>query len=132
MAITDVPVTYPHEMGLLKEARDQYSRDSFYKRVMDASKAFKNFEVADGFIHLNLHDRTVWCVPDIRVGERRLQESIIDQAHSLLAHLGSQKTLLPARVRLVANNGDRRDSILCFLFHVSAEQAFEPETLRLT
>ena len=71
IAITDVPVTYPHEMGLLKEARDQYSRDSFYKRVTDALKAFKNPEVADEFIRLNLHDRTVWCVPNIRVGERR-------------------------------------------------------------
>ena len=63
IVITDVPVTYPHEMGLLKEAKDQYSRDSFYRRVMDTPKPFKNFEVANGFIHLNLHNRTVcqWC-----------------------------------------------------------------------
>lgn len=98
-AITDVPVTYPHRMGLLKEAGNQYSRDSFYKKVMDALKAFKNFELADGFICQNLHDRTVWDAPDIRARARQLQESITDQAHSLLAGpSGSTKnTFLPAR-----------------------------------
>ena len=80
-------------MGLLKKAKDQYLQDDFYKKVMDAPKAFKNFEIADGFICLNLHDQMVWCMPDIQVGERHLQESIINQVHSLLAHLGARKTL---------------------------------------
>ena len=33
-------------------------------------------------------------IPDIWIGKRTMQEMIIDQAHSLLAHLGSKKTLL--------------------------------------
>ena len=109
-------------MGLLKEAKDQYSRDSFYKRMMDAPKAFKNFKVADGFIRLNLHDRTVWCVPDIRVGDRRLQESIIDQAHLLLAHLGARKTLSYLREYVWWP---------MMVTDVPTEQAFEPEALRI-
>jgi len=91
--MNDIPVTYPHESGLLREAKNQYSKDPFYKQILDSPKVFKNFEVADGFIRLHLHDRTVFCVPDIRVGDRRLQEAVIDQAHSLLAHLRARKTL---------------------------------------
>ena len=91
--IDNIPVTYPHENGLLREAKDQYSKDPFYKKILDSPKAFKNFERVDGFIRLHLHDRTVFCVPDIRVGDRRLQEAVIDQAHLLLVHLGARKTL---------------------------------------
>ena len=45
IAIMDVPVTYPHKMGLQKEARDQYSRDSFYKRVMNAPKPSRTLKL---------------------------------------------------------------------------------------
>ena len=71
-------------------------------------KSFKNPEIADGFIRLHLRDQTVVCA---RYPGRR-ETSSVDQAHSLLAHLGAQKTPLPARVRLVAYNGVRRDDIL--------------------
>ena len=70
------------------------SRNGFAERsapkVVGSPKSFKKFEVTDKF---HLCDWTVWCVPDIRVGERRLQVAIIDQAHALLAHLGVWKTL---------------------------------------
>ena len=91
--IESIPVTYPHESRLLRKAKDQYSKDPFYKQILDSPKAFKNFELVDGFIQLHLHNHTVFCVPNIRVGDRRLQEAVIDQAHSLLAHLGARKTL---------------------------------------
>ena len=91
--IESIPVTYLHKSRLLRKAKDQYSKDPFYKRILDSPKAFKNFELVNGFIQLHLHDHTVFCVPNIRVGDRRLQEAVIDQAHSLLAHLGARKTL---------------------------------------
>ena len=49
-SIDNIPVTYPHENGLLCEVKDQYSKDPFYKKILDSPKAFKNFELVDGFI----------------------------------------------------------------------------------
>jgi len=88
-----IPVTYPHEEGLLLQIKGQYHRDPFYKKILDSPQEFKSFEAKDSYIHLKLADRRVLCIPNIREGERRLQETIIDQAHSLLAHLGPRKTL---------------------------------------
>lgn len=42
---------------------------------------------------MELHDRIVICIPDTRIGERMLWETIIDQAHLLLAHVGLKKTI---------------------------------------
>jgi hypothetical protein len=76
---------YPEE-ELLGEIKDQYHRDPFFKKVLDAPKEFRNFVLKDGIMRVKLHDRTTICIPDIKVGDRRLQETIISQAHSLLAH----------------------------------------------
>ena len=88
------PITYPHDEHLLQEAKGRYKEDSFFEKILATPKVFKNFTLTeDGFIHLKLHDRIVICIPDIRIGERTLKEMIIYQAHSLLAHLGSKKTV---------------------------------------
>jgi len=64
-----------------------------FKKVLDSPKEYWNFEVKDGLISIKLKDRTALCIPDIKVGDRRLIEVLIDQAHSLLAHLVADKTL---------------------------------------
>jgi len=88
------PITYPHDKNLLQEAKGRYKEDTFFGKILETPKAFKNFTLTEeGFIRLKLPDRSVICIPDIRIGERTLREMVIDQAHSLLAHLGSRKTL---------------------------------------
>jgi len=88
------PITYPHDENLLQEAKGRYKEDTFFGKILETPKAFKNFTLTeDGFIRLKLPDRNVICIPDIRIGEQTLREMVIDQAHSLLAHLGSRKTL---------------------------------------
>lgn len=84
----------------MKEIRNQYYLDPFFQRVIDSPKQFCNFEVTEGIVRLRLNDRTLVCIPDIRIVGRRLQESIISQAHTLLAHLGAQKTLTYLRDRV--------------------------------
>ena len=92
--IPRIPVTYPHEEGLLQQIKGKYIRDPFYKKILDSPRDFKNFEATnDGYIRLKLNDRKVLCILNIQEGKRCLQETIIDQAHSLLAHLGPKKTL---------------------------------------
>ena len=76
---------------LLLQIKGQYHRNPFYKKILDSPQEFKSFKVKDSYIHLKLADRRVLCIPNIQEGERHLQETIIDQAHSLLAHLGPRK-----------------------------------------
>ena len=44
--IDNISVTYPHENGLLREAKDQYSKDPFYKKILDSPKVFKNLSMS--------------------------------------------------------------------------------------
>jgi hypothetical protein len=88
-----VPVTYPEQEKLLKDVKARYWEDPFYKKVLDSPKEFRNFEVTDGIVRVKLRDRSLLCVPDVKVDGRRLHEIIINDAHSLLAHLGTRKTL---------------------------------------
>ena len=81
------PVVYPMEEGMLQEIKGRYKEDLFFQKILDMPRAFKNFELtSDGFIRLKLHDRDVLCIPDVKVGKRKLHKMVIDQAHSLLAH----------------------------------------------
>lgn len=89
-----VPVTCPHDEHLLQEEKGWYKEDLFFQKILETPKAFKNFSLTkDRFICINLPDRTVICIPDIKISEWMLQEMVINQAHSLLAHLGAKKTL---------------------------------------
>ena len=88
------PVVYPMEEGMLLEIKGRYKEDAFFQKIVEMPRAFKNFDLTfDGFIRLKLHDQDVLCIPDVKVGEWKLHEMVIDQAHSLLAHLGTRKTL---------------------------------------
>lgn len=87
-------VTYPHDKDLLYKAKGRYIKDPMFQKILDSLRAYKNFIVSNnGMIRLRLYNQTVLCVPNIRVDGQRLQEMIVDQAHSLLAHLGAHKTL---------------------------------------
>lgn len=88
-----IPVTYPHETELLNQLRHQYTEDPLFRKILESPKEYRNFEVKDGLVRIKLKDRISLCIPNITVGERRLIETVIDQAHSILAHLGADKTL---------------------------------------
>lgn len=61
---------------------------------MENPQAFKNFDVSsDGLVHLKLDDWNVLCIPAVKIDDRNLQEVVISEAHSLLAHLSPWKIL---------------------------------------
>jgi len=73
--LTERPLTPPQmpvypEEELLGEIKDQYHRDPFFKKVLDAPKEFRNFVLKDGIMRAKLHDRTTICIPDIKIGDR--------------------------------------------------------------
>ncbi|OAX30696.1 hypothetical protein K503DRAFT_819175, partial [Rhizopogon vinicolor AM-OR11-026] len=71
----------------------RYGEDDLFKRILQDPGAFKNFEVSNHRVFLKDNDRRILCVPDVKIGNRRLREIITSHAHSILAHLGPSKTL---------------------------------------
>jgi hypothetical protein len=78
---------YPAEAELIAGMRNQYHQDPFFQWIMDSPKDYQNFEVNDGLIRIRLKEKILLCIPDIQIKEHTIQEIIISQAHSLLAHL---------------------------------------------
>ena len=45
------PIRYPHDEHLLQEAKGQYREDSFFEKILETPKVFKDFPLTDdGFI----------------------------------------------------------------------------------
>ena len=81
-------------IDLLNTVRDNYQLDSVFSKIMRGPQAFENFDVSSGgLVHLKLDDQNVLCIPAVKIGNWNLQEVVISEAHSLLAHLGPWKTL---------------------------------------
>jgi len=81
------------EVNLPSCLRNRYSSDEFFKRIVGNVKEFKNFEFEDGLLSVKSAGKVLLCIPDIAIGGRKIREILIKHAHSLLAHLGSAKTL---------------------------------------
>ncbi|PBK82975.1 hypothetical protein ARMGADRAFT_884079, partial [Armillaria gallica] len=72
---------------------DRYAGDTLFRKILAKPKDFRNFEHCNGLIFLKLEDRELLCIPDYVHKGRSIKEVVIDEAHSLLAHLGTRKTL---------------------------------------
>ncbi len=70
-----------------------YVNDSLFRKVLAKLKDFCNFELRDGLIFIKFEDCELLCIPDYIHKGQSIKEVVIDEAHSLLAHLGSRKTL---------------------------------------
>lgn len=73
--------------------RNKYNDDVFFKRMISSPNEFKNFSVEDGLIYLKENTNKVLCIPRTIIQGRNAREIVITEAHSLLAHLGPNKTL---------------------------------------
>jgi len=77
--------------------KGKYASDEFFKRILEKPSEYKHFEQEQGLISLKTEGKVLLCIPDAKVNGRSTREIIITHAHSLLAHLGSRKTLLYLR-----------------------------------
>jgi RNase H-like domain found in reverse transcriptase/Integrase zinc binding domain len=80
-------------INLLKELPNHYTNDSLFKTIMDKPKEFRNFEVKNNLIYIKLNGKNLLCIPKATIEGRNIHEIIISEAHSLLAHLGANKTV---------------------------------------
>ncbi|KAF9005333.1 hypothetical protein BDZ89DRAFT_890930, partial [Hymenopellis radicata] len=87
-------------LDLPRIIRDKYAGDPVFRAVLAKPKEFRNFDVDNGLIYLRLEERRLLCVPKLLVNGRNVHELIIDEAHSLLAHLGYRKTLAYLRTQV--------------------------------
>ncbi|KAI0073066.1 hypothetical protein K474DRAFT_1604019, partial [Panus rudis PR-1116 ss-1] len=73
--------------------RNRYVEDPFFKTALENSKQYKSFVPRDGLIFIHEQGVELLCIPDVLVNGRSAREIVILHAHSLLAHLGTYKTL---------------------------------------
>ena len=81
------------EIRLPDSLKNRYLEDSFFAPIFRNPSNFKHYSLESGLLFLKDDGRKLLCVPDIKLGERRIREIFITHAHSILAHLGSKKTL---------------------------------------
>ena len=80
-------------IDLLSELKEKYDIDPFFRVILEKPSEFQNFEVNDQLIYLKEQEKKVLCIPKILIQERNAREIIISEAHSMLAHLGANKTI---------------------------------------
>ena len=80
-------------VDIWSELQGKYTEDLFFRAILDKPKDFRNFEHKGNLIYLKENDKHVLCIPKVLVKGRNAQEILISEAHSMLAHLGVNKTL---------------------------------------
>ncbi|KAJ2913330.1 hypothetical protein MD484_g7080, partial [Candolleomyces efflorescens] len=93
-------VQFTGGVNMLEELRGKYINDSVFKPIVENPSQFRNFEVTNGLIYLKEDTRRLLCIPRITIDGRNARELVIDEAHSLLAHLGASKTIAYLRERV--------------------------------
>ncbi len=73
--------------------RDHYAGDTLFHKILIKPKDFQIFEHQEELIHLKLKNQELLCISDYMHKGQSVKEIVIDEAHSLLAHLGTHKTL---------------------------------------
>ena len=81
------------DIDMRSELQGRYGEDPFFQKILDKPKEFRNFEYKEQIIYLKRDDRRVLCIPKVLINGRSAREMVISEAHSMLAHLGSSKTL---------------------------------------
>ncbi|KAG2114386.1 hypothetical protein DEU56DRAFT_749001, partial [Suillus clintonianus] len=95
--LTNVIAMGDPSLDIHEKIANRYHEDRFFNKILEQPQAFKNFELSNGRMFLKDNDRRILCIPDVRIGERRIREVLISHAHSILAHLGPSKTLIYLR-----------------------------------
>ena len=73
--------------------KGHYGEDLDFKHILDNSMELTNFEIKEGLIFFHSEGIMRLAILNIKIGDRPIRETIIRQAHSILAHLGGHKTL---------------------------------------
>lgn len=81
------------ECDVLGSIANQYESDTFFKLVIETPERYRNFKRDGDHLYLQKDGSELLCIPNVKIGERRLREILITHAHSILGHLSALKTL---------------------------------------
>lgn len=84
---SDLGVSFPECI------RNRYEEDKFFSPILANPEEFTNFAVRKGLVYFVSEGLETVAIPDVKVNGRNIREILIGQAHSILAHLGDEKTV---------------------------------------
>ena len=93
VSLLDIVSASDTGIDLVKELQGQYISDPVFKEILNKPKDFRNFELDNNIIYLKEFEKRLLCIPNILIKGRSVHEIIISEVHSILAHLGANKTL---------------------------------------
>ncbi|KAF9441162.1 hypothetical protein P691DRAFT_640214, partial [Macrolepiota fuliginosa MF-IS2] len=73
--------------------RHKYMEDKVLGPIVKNPRDYQDYVYEDRLMRVKCGDTNVLCIPDVTIEGKCVQGIIIDEAHSLLAHLGTRKTL---------------------------------------
>ena len=73
--------------------KGRYKDDPSFKPILENPSNFTNFEIEDGLVFFRSEGVRRLAVPDVKINDRSIREDVIRQGHSILAHLGGNKTV---------------------------------------
>jgi len=73
--------------------KGKYIDDPLFKTIIEKPQEHKNFIVEHGLMYLKSQEWKLLCIPNILISCRTAHKIVLSEAHSLLAHLGANKTL---------------------------------------
>ncbi len=92
-SVPDLERTMAGEFDLLRELKRGYEDDALCRKVVANPTHHERFRLQDGIVeHMNNRKQWVRVIPNAKYGRKRLTQVIIDHAHTLLGHLGTQRT----------------------------------------
>ena len=81
------------QTAIIKELKGNYSKDPFFDLIIKKPLEDRNFRVEEGLVYLKDQENELLCIPKLLINGRSAREVVISEAHSMLAHLGANKTL---------------------------------------
>ncbi len=91
--VPELPTELEGRFNLKQIVKRGQVNDAFCTKILKNTTDHKQFQVERGLVeHSNSKGDWVLCIPNVLQGKRKLTQVIIDHAHSLLGHLGNDKT----------------------------------------
>jgi len=80
--------------NILVRITSGYAEDSMFSKITNALSQFPSYRLEEGLLYTkSRYGISVLCVPNVIFNKRRVQEILIAEAHRIVGHLGSEKTL---------------------------------------
>lgn len=80
-------------LQFLAKLHGRYEQDAMFRPIIAKPSEFWNFKVDRQLVYLWKQGLRVHCIPKVEIQGRSTHEIVISEAHSMLAHLGANKTL---------------------------------------